>query len=205
MRLGELIDMAKKMQVGEEVRVYSLEGVDFILRRPEKSGRSLKREYKPETNLQIWIKEKCKDEFMPNHLRILLDLEFKMLFRPEYKEDLLLIFDELFYGEDPDVLYEEVKDLQYPKELRDLRYDLYLTQLFFVEQAVSYSFKSRFDPKYLYLQGWIRCLLMREMEIDKLLWSAMRNPPPVKFTKKDNRMHREYDPNVGPLWYTTEV
>lgn len=200
MRLEELIDIAEKMQIGEEKCIYKLGGIEFILKRPKQAGRNLKRKYQPETNLQIWIKE-GNEEFMPNHLRVLLDLEFKMLFRPQYREDLLTIFDRLFYGEDPDVLYEQVKNLEYPKELRDLKYDLYLTQLFFVEQAVSYSFRSNFDPKYLYLQGWIRCLLMREMEIDKLLWAATRNPPPVKFTKKDNRRHREYDPDAKPLWY----
>jgi len=39
------------------------------------------------------------------------------------------------------------------------------------------------------------------MEIDKLLWSATRNPPPVKLTYKDNKKHRKYDKNAKPLWY----
>ena len=202
MQLKDLIKTAKDLPLGSERRIYSLGYIKFLLRRPEKPGRNIKREYVPEKNLQIWIKG-GKYEFMPNHLRILLDLEFKLLFYPEYKKDLMIAFDRLYYGEDPDVIDNDFKHLTFRKELRDLKYDLYLAQLFFAEQAVSYHFKSKFDPKYLYLQGWIRCVLSREMEIDKLLWSATRNPPPVRFTKKDNRNHKEYDPNAKPLWWTS--
>ena len=200
MELKDLIKIAKNLPVGSEEDIYSLNNTHFVLRRPEKQGRNIKREYDPKKNLQIWVREE-RYKFMPNHLRILLDLEFKLLFYPEYKKDLMIAFDKLYYGEDPDAIYEDFKHLKFRKELRDLRYDLYLAQLFFAEQAVSYHFQSKFDPKYLYLQGWIRCVLARDLEIDKVLWSATRNPPPVRYTKKDNRNHKEYDLNAKPLWW----
>ena len=200
MKLNSLIEIAKVLPVGSEKTIYKENDIDFILRRPEKQGRTLKREYNVERNLQIWIRE-GNHEFMPNHLRILLDLEFKLRFYPEYKKHLMTAFDRLYYGEDPDSIAEDFKHLKFRKELRDLKYDLYLAQLFFAEQEVGYHFKAKVNPKYLYLQGWIRCVLSREMEIDKVLWSATRNPPPAKFTKKDNRNHKKYDPDAKPLWW----
>jgi len=202
MELKELIKIANELPLESEKVIYTLGDIKFILKRPTKSGRSLKREYNPHRNLQIWIQE--EHEFMPNHLRILLDLEFKLRFHPEYKEDLMMAFDRLYYGEDPDSIGKDFKYMKFRKELKDLKYDLYLAQLFFAEQEVGYHFQSRFNPKYLYLQGWIRCVLSRDMEIDKLLWSATRNPPPVRFTKKDNKNRKEYDPNAKPLWWRLE-
>ncbi|MCD6275570.1 MAG: hypothetical protein J7J42_02380 [Thermoplasmata archaeon] len=203
MMLSEVMKVGKELGIDEEYVVYTLGDLEFVFKRPSKPGRNLKREYDPKKNLQIWIRE-GKEEFMPNHLRILLDLEFKIMMRPQYQKELLLAFDRLFYGDDPDTIYEDFKHLEYPPELRSLKYDLYLAQLFFVEQEIGYHFEAKFIPKYLYLQGWIRCLLTRSMEIDRLLWSATRNPPPVKFTKKDNKKHKEYDPHAKPLWYLKE-
>ena len=200
MKLSELIELVKELPIGSEEVIYNLNNIKFILKRPEKPGRNLKREYAAERNIQIWIQENAH-EFMPNHLRILLDLEFKLRFYPEYKEELMIAFDRLYYGDDPDKISSEFNHLKFREELRDLKYDLYLTQLFFAEQEIGYHFNSKFNPKYLYLQGWIRCVFSREMEIDKLLWSATRNPPPVKFTKKDNKNHKEYNPDVKPLWW----
>lgn len=201
MDLDNLIKELKSLLVGSKKRIYVESNTEFIAKRPQKPGRNLKRKYSAERNIQIWIKEGAH-EFMPNHLRILLDLEFKLRFYPNYKEDLMLAFDRLYYGEDPNKISEDFKNLKFSKELKSLKYDLYLAQLFFAEQEVGYHFNSKFDPKYLYLQGWIRCVLSRELEIDKLLWSATRNPPPVRFTKKDNKKHKEYDPYVKPLWWT---
>jgi len=199
-KLQEVMEIGKTLGVGEEIVVYEIGEIKFLFKRPEKPGRNLKREYDPMRNLQIWIREN-DEEFMPNHLRILLDLEFKMLMKPQYQKKLLLAFDELFYGADPDSLCEKFHNLKFPKELRSLRYDLYLAQLFFVEQEIGYTFNTKFDPKYLYLQGWIRCLLTRSMEIDRLLWSATRNPPPVRFTSQDNKKHKKYNASARPLWY----
>ncbi len=200
MNLKDLIDEGKKLKVGKEKRIYSIGNVEFLFKRPEKPGRRLKREYDPMKNLQIWIKDE-NSEFMPNHLRILLDLEFKVRMRPNYTKALMVAFDRLFYGEDPDAIFKDIKDLNFPSELPSIKYDLYLTQMFFVEQEIGYHFKSNFDPRYLYLQGWIRCLLSRDKEIDKLLWSATRNPPPVKFTCKDNKKHKKFSKNAKPLWW----
>jgi len=43
--------------------------------------------------------------------------------------------------------------------------------------------------------------LSGENEIDKLLWSATRSPPPVRFTCQDNKKHKRYNPRSKELWY----
>ena len=193
------------MAVGDSRTIYTTESGDvFYIKRPEMVTKGLKRKYDVKKNLQIWVRESNGNEFMPNHLRILMDLDFKRKAHPDLQERLLKAFDAVFYGDDPGVLADSHSDLTFPSPLRQLDYDLYLEQLFMAEQSVGYTHESQFEPKYLFLHGWIRCVLCGEMEIDRLVWSATRSPPPVRYTEQDNKKHKKFNPNRIDLWYLAE-
>lgn len=86
---------------------------------------------------------------------------------------------------------------------------LYLTQLFMVEQQISWgereSRESRYEPPYLYFMGYIRMVFDEAKEIDKLCWGAAnRNPPLVRYTKIDNKKRKEYLEDKDKLWYLSK-
>jgi len=202
LKLEQLLDVVKKLEVGGSRTIYEIsDGTFFSIRRPEKVGKNLKNDYEVETNLQIWSKELGKPEFMPNHLRLMIDLELVRRANPQDIWRLLKAFDSVFYGEDPIDIYKKVADIKLPTLLRPLDYDLCLEQLFISEQAIGYRKESAFEPKYLYLHGYIRAVLCGDKEIDKLLWSATRSAPPARFTFKDNKKHKKYEPFCRELWY----
>lgn len=138
---------------------------------------------------------------MPNHLRLLIDLELVRRACPEAVKPILKAFDGVFYGQDPLDVFKQVRDISLPSLLRPLDYDLCLEQLFISEQAIGYQKESIFEPKYLYLHGYIRAVLCGDKEIDKLVWSATRSAPASKFTSKDNKKSKKYDPGRKELWY----
>jgi len=202
MRFEELERKAIELVVGGSIELYRLSnGITLSLRRPKKVGSGLKRSYDVEKNLQIWHKDKDGKEFMPNHLRILIDLYFKQLERNDLRRDFYHLFDRIFYGEDPREAVKGTENIIFKETRMPLEYPMYLEQLFMVEQTVGYSHESQFDPKYLFLHGWVRVAISGENEIDKLLWSATRSPPPVRFTCQDNKKHKRFNPRKKQLWY----
>ncbi|MDD5474428.1 MAG: hypothetical protein PHU34_09825 [Candidatus Methanoperedens sp.] len=205
MKMEKLLEVVKNLEIGSSKDIYeSIDGTMIYIKRPEKVGRNVKRKYDVKTNIQIWAREPGKKEFMPNHLRILIDLELKKQVRPELKKTLLLLFDKIYYGDDPKILFESVKDISFPKPLKPLDYDMYLAQLFIAEQGTGYIHESKFDPKYLFFQGWVRCVLSGDLEIDKVCWSATQNAPSPRYTREDNKKHKKYNPNRRELWYIEE-
>lgn len=202
MKLEQLLDLVQKLEIGGSKRIYTTsDGTFFSIKRPEKVGKNLKNEYEVETNLQIWAEERGNAEFMPNHLRLMIDLELVRRTHPEEIQRILKAFDSVFYGEDPIDAYRQVADIKLHTLLRPLDYDLCLEQLFISEQAIGYRKNSAFDPKYLYLHGYVRAVLCGHKEIDKLLWSATKSAPATKFTYMDNRKHKKYNPSADNLWY----
>lgn len=179
----------------------SSDGTSFSLVRPLEKQTGLKQDYSVEENLQIWAREPGRDPFMPNHLRIFLDIELQRRFQVTPLEEMGLVFDEVFYGADPVEVLDRHPPRKVPSHLRPLDYDLFLAQLFLAEQA-GYPGKSAFDPKQLYLQGWIRCTISPDREIDHILWAAVRGGPPAAYSSIDNRMKKtKFDPNAKPLWW----
>ena len=202
LKLGELFDLVRSMELDTQSDVYDVsDGTRLFLRRPKEVSKKLKNEYDPKTNIQIWAKEPGKDAFKPNHLRLLTDLIFLRRARPDKTEQLLSAFDDVFYGEDPCVVYDHVKNIELPDLLRPLDYDLCLHQLFIAEQAIGYKRESQFEPKYLFLQGYVRAILCGYEEVDKLLWSATSKPPSPRYTKEDDSNRKEFNKGRKRLWY----
>ena len=177
------------------------EGVQLFVIRPSVLPKRLKNEYDVNKNFQIWLKE-GEREFRPNHLRMMIDLNLRTRSRPELKKQLLTIFDNIFYGKDPD---EEVKILDNEKFdhfLNSLKTIANLAQLFIIEQEFNYMRESNFEPKTLFFQGWIREFIDSPKEIDNMCMSVCNGQPPkVQYTDKENKKHKKYEENIKPLWY----
>lgn len=160
--------------------------------------------YDVNKNFQIWLEQsegKFKP-FKPNHLRVMIDLNLRVRTRPELKPKLLMAFDNIFYGEDPDDSIRLLKDEAFPQCLNSLRVIAYLDQLFIIEQEYGYNKESKFDPPTLFYQGWIREFIDNDKEIDDLTMSVCnRKPPTAKYVSKENKKNKKYEKNLKTLWY----
>lgn len=168
--------------------------------RPTKLSKRFK-DYDVKKNFQIFMKEGKNKEFRPNHLRMFIDLKLRVMEHPELKIMLLESFDKIFYGSDPYKAVKVMKNHKFTLCLNSIETIACLAQLFLLEQNEGFGQKSKYNPPSLYLQGWIRTFLY-ESTVDDLLKSLTRNnPPKVKYTKRDDRNHKDYVNHEKSLWY----
>ena len=116
-------------------------------------------------------------------MRLLIDLYLKKISRPDLSTLILNSIEEIFKGEDPEVIVLRFKGEEFEMKIDDIDTNLYLAQLFFAEQAINWRGRSKFDLPQLFLLGYIRMVFESDTEIDKICWNAVRNPPPKKYTK----------------------
>jgi len=176
-------------------------GIQLFVIRPSILPKRLKNVYDVNKNFQIWLKD-GEREFKPNHLRMMIDLNLRTRSRPDLKEELLTIFDNIFYGKDPN---EEIKLLgeeKFEHFLNSLKTIANLAQLFIIEQEFNYNKESKFEPKTLFFQGWIREFIDSPKEIDNMCMSVCNGQPPkVQYTDKENQKNKKYEENRKALWY----
>ena len=174
--------------------------VEISILRPSKLPPRFK-DYDVNKNFQIWLKEGNRI-FRPNHLRVMIDLNLRVRSQPSLKKQLLTIFDNIFYGADPDKEIEIIKNEKFVHCLNSLKIIANLAQLFIIEQDYCYNKKSKYSPPYLFFQGWIREFIDNPKEIDNLCMSVCRGQEPLSdYTKKENRKSKEFEKNLKPLWY----
>src|SRR3990167_11228853 len=80
--------------------VYRKDNLEVYLFRPSKLSKRFE-DYDVKKNFQIWLKE-GERTFRPNHMRVFIDLNLRIRNRPDLKKKLLLAFDNIFYGNDPE-------------------------------------------------------------------------------------------------------
>ena len=199
-----ILKTIEELEFDKKKVIYSNEEEEIYLKRPSILPKRLKNKYDVKRNFQIWLKEGVR-EFRPNHLRVLIDLNLRTRSRPDLKRELLTLFDNIFYGKDPE---DEVKSLEkesFTHYLNSLRVISILAQLFIIEQEFNYAGESNFEPKTLFLQGWIREFIDSPKEIDNLCMSVCnRQPPNSKYTNYENKKHKKYIEKLEPLWYLEE-
>ena len=198
-----MFKIVKELEFDKDEILLKEGEIELIIFRPSRLSKRFEN-YDVKKNFQIWLRE-GKRKFRPNHLRIMIDLNLRTRSRPDLKSKLLTIFDNIFYGKDPD---EEIKILEGEKFehfLNPLKIIAYLAQLFIIEQNYSYQRESKFDPPTLFFQGWVREFIDSPKEIDNLCMSVCnRQPPKVQYTHKENKKHKDYQENLEPLWYFKE-
>lgn len=181
--------------------VYHYGNQTVLVYRPSKLSKRFKN-YDVNKNFQIFIKIGENKPFKPNHLRLLIDLNLRVRETPQARDELLITFDKIFYGEDPINAIMPLNDFHFRQYINPLEITAVLAQLFIIEQEIGYGNKSTFDPPSLYLHGWIRTFIASEQEIDQIVYRICRNTPPaVKYTCQDNRNHPNYNSNPESLWY----
>ncbi len=167
------------IEIGQRQNIYSTaKDVVIFVNKPLKVPTKLKqsRRYDAKKNFQIGLSKGGQKEFLPNHLRILMDLNLK---NQENKEKAQILFDAIeavFDGEDPLKFEKQLQALHFDREIETAFTDLCLAQLFMLEQDINYHF-GNVQPPRAYLMGYIRMVQLNAEEIDKLLWSSTRHPP----------------------------
>ena len=185
----------------DKKKVVLKEGkTELYILRPSKLPKRFK-DYDVKKNFQIWLRENNR-EFRPNHLRVMIDLNLRVRSRPDLKKKLLLIFDDIFYGKDPNEEIKKIENEKFGHYLNSLRIIANLAQLLIIEQDYCYHKESNFDPKTLFLQGWIREFIDSPKEIDNMCMSVCKGQPPkTQYTDKENKKHKKYEKNLKQLWY----
>jgi hypothetical protein len=197
----ELEKIIINLPFDEEKEIYSNNGQTLYVVRPKKLSERFK-EYDASKNIQIWLKIDEKKPFKPNHFRLLIDLYTRVREFPESKDILLEVFDRIFYGEDPLELMHLLDKYPYTQAINPVDIAVVLAQLFIAEQNVGFGKKSKYNPRSLYIQGWIRTFINADYEIDQVISGISYNRPPlVGYTKQDDMNHKEYNPKARPLWY----
>ena len=175
------------MELGERKTIYKIdENTEVFVNKPLKVTAHLKqsKRYDPKKNFQIGLNKKGQKEFLPNHLRIMIDLQLKKDEDPKKAEILFDAIEKIFEGEDPEKYREKLNKIKFEKGFENSFADLCLSQLFFLEQDINYDF-GKVQPPRVYLMGYIRMIRLDVQEIDKLLWGSTRHPPRMEFRSKD--------------------
>lgn len=195
-----MLAIVKKLPFDKKEVVLKHEGVEVYLWRPSEVSARFKI-YDLTKNFQIWLKE-GEREFRPNHLRLMIDLFLRSRSRPDLKKELLIAFDNIFYGKDPDEELAKLDKEKFEHYLNDINIIGCLAQLFIIEQEYGYPRVSKFDPPTLFFQGWVRQFIDANKEVDNLCMSvANGQPPAAKYVKLENKKDKKYNPKLKPLWY----
>ncbi|VVB83891.1 Uncharacterised protein [uncultured archaeon] len=196
----EMFNIVKKLPFDKMTSVFKKGNTEVLLFRPSKLSARFK-DYDVKKNFQIWLKEGNR-EFRPNHLRVMIDLNLRIRSRPDLKRELLIAFDNIFYGKDPEKELSKVSKEKFEHYLNDLTVIGVLAQLFIIEQEYGYHKESMFEPPTLFFQGWIREFIDNPKEIDNLCMSVANGQPPIaKYVSFESKKHKKYKPNLKPLWY----
>lgn len=195
-----MFEIVKNLEFDTKTVILKEGNLEVFLIRPSKLSKKFEN-YDVKKNFQIWLKEGNR-EFRPNHLRILIDLNLRIRSRPELKNKLLLAFDDIFYGKDPEQELNELSKEKFEHFLNPLLIIGVLAQLFIIEQEYGYHKESKFDPPTLFLQGWIREFIDNPKEIDNLCMSVAKGQPSeARYNNLENKKSKKYDSQLKALWY----
>jgi len=173
-------------KLGERKTIYIIDkNTEIFIIKPFKVSAQLKnsKRYDPQKNFQIGIKKEGKKEFLPNHLRILIDLDLKIKNNSKKAKKIFNIIEDIYEGKDPEIFREKIQNMFFDGEIENSFTNLCLVQLFMLEQDINYHF-GKVQPPRAYLMGYIRMIRLQIEEIDKLLWSSTRHPPRIMFRSK---------------------
>jgi len=195
-----MLEIVKELPFDKKTTVFKEDHVEIQIFRPSVLSAKFK-DYDVKKNFQIWLKEGPR-EFRPNHLRVMIDLNLRVRSRQDLKKELLMAFDNIFYGKDPEKELSKLQKDKFEHYLNDLVIIGILAQLFLIEQEYGRHKESNFEPPTLFLQGWIRQFIDSPKEIDNLCMSVCnRQPSLTKYTAKENSKSPKYESKLKPLWY----
>ena len=196
-----MFNIVRELEFDNKKTIFKKGDVEIQLYRPSVLSARFK-DYDVKKNFQIWLKE-GKREFRPNHLRVMIDLNLRTRSRADLKEKLLIAFDNIFYGKDPEEELANLSKEKFEHYLNDLIIIGVLSQLFIIEQEYGYHKESKFEPPTLFFQGWIRSFIDSPKEIDNLCMSVCSGQPPkASYVNLENKKSKKWiikEPT--PAWY----
>ncbi len=197
-----MFKVVKSLPFDKKKVIYKEGDLSIYILRPSKLKKKFAG-YNVKKNFQIWLKEKDR-EFKPNHMRIFIDLNLRVRSKPKLKKELLIAFDNIFYGKDPIKELNRLSKEQYDHSLNPIIAIGILAQLLLIEQEYNYNKPSNFMPPTLFFQGWVREFIDNPKEIDNLCMSVAHGQPPItRYTELENQKNKKYVKNRKPLWYLT--
>ncbi len=200
MKKKDMFNIVRDLPFDVKKTVFEEDSLKVQLYRPSRLSKRFQ-SYDKNRNFQIWLQE-SEREFRPNHMRVMIDLNLRVRGRPDLKKQLLLAFDNIFYGHDPETELEKLSHENFEHFLNNIKTIGVLAQLFVIEQEYCYNKESKFDPPTLFFQGWIREFIDNPKEIDNLCMSVCNGQPALsKYTAKENRKSKKYSKDLSPLWY----
>ena len=195
-----MFKIVKELGFDKKVTVFKKGDTEIQLFRPSKLSTRII-DYDVKKNFQIWLKEGNR-EFKPNHMRVMIDINLRVRSIPKLKKELLVAFDNIFYGKDPEKELIKLSKTKFENYLNDLLIIGVLAQLFIIEQEYGYEKESMFEPPTLFFQGWIREFIDNPKEIDNLCMSVCNGQPPLtKYVNKENAKHKFFVKERSELWY----
>lgn len=199
LKYNDILEKVKKIWVWKKETILKWEEFEIYVFRPEKQFK----DYDINNNFQIYLKLSNWREFRPNHLIVMIDLNLRIRSNLNKKEDLLKLFDNIFYKKPFKEDLDKLKAFNFDHFLYDLEIIAILYLLFLIEQDYNYpDKKSNYNPKTLFLHWWVRQFICNWKEIDNLVMSVCRfQPPMVKYTYEDDLNHKRYNENRKDLWY----
>jgi hypothetical protein len=129
----DMLEIVKKLEFDNELEVLRDGETSISIIRPSSLSARFKN-YNLETNFQIYSNENGR-HFRPNHLRIMIDLNLRIRCKPDLKNELLYIFDNIFYGEDPDEEIKIIQNQNFNHYLNSIKIIANLAQLFFPDYS----------------------------------------------------------------------
>ncbi len=199
----DMLEIITKLEYDRELVLITEGNYELSVLRPSVLSKRFKN-YDLTKNFQIFLND-GKNHFRPNHLRIMIDINLRVRSRPDLKALLLTIFDNIFYGKNPENEIEIIEKEVFEHYLNPIRIIANLAQLFLIEQDFAYNKKSNYDPGTLFFQGWIREFLDNKKEIDNLCMSVCKfQPPSNKYVCKENKNDKLYTDVLQPLWYLND-
>ncbi|MBI4439963.1 hypothetical protein HY638_03245 [Candidatus Woesearchaeota archaeon] len=200
MEKDEMFKLVKELSFDTKKVVYGSKDIEVYIFRPSTLSKRFEG-YDKNKNFQIWLREGNR-EFRPNHMRVFIDLNLRIRSRPDLKKELLLAFDNIFYGKDPENELMNLSKESFEHYLNHLKVIGVLAQLFIIEQEYGYHKESKFEPPTLFFQGWIREFIDNSKEIDNLCMSVCNGQPALaRYVKLENKKDKKHNPNLKPLWY----
>ena len=187
MNYDKLKELITNLDLGKTKTIYKTdENTSIFITKPLKVPTKLKQneKYDPKNNFQIGLKKQNQKEFLPNHLRILIDLYLKNEHNSKEAGILFNMIEDIYEGKDPEIYKEQLKKTKFRLEIEKPYTILCLAQLFMLEQDINYNF-GKVKPPRAYLMGYIRMIRLKAEELDKLLWGSTKHPPRIAFRSKD--------------------
>lgn len=185
MNLTQLRDIANRMKVGDISTIYKYDDYTLFIKKSKKIGRELKREYDENKDIKIWLKAPYKKkEFMPSHERILLDLFIKRIQDEKKIKKIYSIMESIFENEDLENFSEELREMDFEKQIDPVFVNLAYLQAYMVEQEINFEGIGKYpDKPRLYIMGYIRQTIFGNYSDMVNIIKRMRlNPPADKFT-----------------------